>query len=180
MRCISLIVGIGEARRQGGESFERTLRIHVAKMIWTPETRLRNAFAKSIRRGGSINAELSPVAPEHIASLLSPGERCVVVIRDKKQRLLWATDRRVLREDGPSVRELFDFRDVGRVYRMAREKHWEVSKVDNYDRLEIDLTSGENRQFTPDELDHAYFPILMFLEWLCEQNRPSVQHVRHG
>jgi hypothetical protein len=78
--------------------------VHFTKMIaWNPGTRLHNAFAKALHKGHVRNAELSPHAPEQIASLLSLGEKCIVVVRDKKQRLLWLTDSRVLREDGPAV-----------------------------------------------------------------------------
>jgi hypothetical protein len=63
--------------------------VDFAKMIaWNPETRLRNVFAKALHKDHVRNAELSPPAPEHIASLLSLGEKCIVVVRDKKQRLL--------------------------------------------------------------------------------------------
>jgi hypothetical protein len=113
--------------------------VDFAKMIaWNPETRLRNVFAKALHKGHVRNAELSPPAPEHIASLLSLGEKCIVVVRDKKQRLLWVTDRRLLMEDGPAVSELFAFSAVERVHWMARENRFQLSKSDNFDRLEID------------------------------------------
>jgi hypothetical protein len=143
--------------------------VHFAKMItWNPETRLRNVFAKALHKGHVRNAELSPQAPEQIASLLSLGEKCVVV-RDKKRRLLWVTDRRLLREDGPAVSELFAFSAVERVHWMSRENRFQLSKSDNFDRLEIDLTPGETREVTLDGLDQAVFPLLNFLQWFARK-----------
>jgi hypothetical protein len=119
-------------------------------IVWTSETRLRNVFAKAVHHGHVRNAELSPPAPE--------------------QRLLWLTDQRVLREDGRLITELFAFSAVERVHWMARERRFEVSKSDNFDQLEIDLTSGDAApEFMLDELDQAVFPILNFLQWLTRQ-----------
>jgi hypothetical protein len=138
-------------------------------IAWNPEARLRNVFAKALYKGHVRNAELAPHAPQHITSLLSSGERCVVVLRDKKQRILWLTDRRLLREEGAAVSVLFVFGDVERVHWMARENRFEVSKKDNFDRLEIDLASGETREVTLDGLDQAVFPLLNFLQWLARK-----------
>ena len=150
--------------------------VDFAKMIaWNPETRLRNVFAKALHKGHVRNAELSPPAPEHIASLLSLGEKCIVVVRDKKQRLLWVTDRRLLMEDGPAVSELFVFSAVERVHWMARENRFQLSKSDNFDRLEIDLMSGETREVILDELDQAVFPLLSFLQRLARKRLPDVE-----
>jgi hypothetical protein len=66
----------------------------------------------------------------------------------QEARLLWITDRSVLREDGPPVRELFAFSDVERVHWMVRVNRFQVSKSENFDRLEIDPTSGETQEFT--------------------------------
>jgi len=143
-------------------------------IIWTFETRLRNVFAKALHHGHVKNAELSPPTPEQIVSLLSLGEKCIVVIRDKKRRLLWITDRRVLREDGPSVLELFAFSAVERVHWMARENSAQLSKRDYFDRLEIDLASGEIRELTLGELDQAIFPLLSFLKWLTRQGQSDL------
>ena len=149
--------------------------VDFAKMIaWNPETRLHNVFAKAVHKGYVRNAELSPPTPEHIASLFSLGEKCIVVVRDKKRRLLWVTDRRLLREDGPAVSELFAFSAVERVHWMARENAFQLSKSDNFDRLEIDLMSGKTREVTLDELDQAVFPLLTFFEWLAQKRLPDV------
>ncbi len=95
------------------------------------------------------------------------------MVRDKKQRLIWATDRRVLMDDGSAVTELFAFSSVDRVHWMAREKPWELSKSDNFDRLEIDLMSDETREMTLDQLDQAVFPLLNFFRWLARRQPPS-------
>ena len=122
----------------------------------------------------SVTAELSPHTPEQIVSLLSLGEKCIVVVRDKKQRLLWMTDLRLLREDGAAMRVLFAFSAVERVHWMAREDPFQLSKSDNFDRLEIDLTSGEPREVTLDGLDQAVFPLLSFWQWLTRKRVPDV------
>jgi len=136
---------------------------------WNAETRLRNVFAKALHKGHVRNAELDPHAPEQIALLLPLGEKCIVVVRDKRQRVIWVTDRRLLREDGPSVSELFAFSAVEQVHWMARENRFQLSKSDNFDRLEIDLTRGETREITLDGLDQAVFPLLSFLQWLIRK-----------
>jgi hypothetical protein len=138
-------------------------------IVWTPQTRLRNVFAKALHHGHVRNAELGPSTPEQIASRLSSGEECIVIVRDKKQRTLWMTDRRLLREDGSAVTELFAFSAVNRVHWMARERPWEVSKRDNFDRLEIDLMSDDAPEFTLDELDQAVYPLLSFFKWLARE-----------
>ncbi len=78
------------------------------------------------------------------------------------------------------VNDLFAFVDVERVHWMARENRFELSKSDNFDRLEIDLVSGEKRQVTLDELDQAVFPLLEFFKWLSSQRMkaglPVVPH----
>lgn len=149
--------------------------VHFAQMIaWNPETRLRNVFAKALHKGHVRNAELNPRASEQIASLLLSGEKCIVVVRDKKQRLLWVTDQRLLREDGASVIVLFAFSAVVQVHWMARENKFQLSKSDNFDRLEIDLTPGETPEVTLDGLDQAVFPLLNFLQWFV---RKRVQDV---
>ena len=156
--------------RQGSDGWNGTALVHFAKMIvWTPQTRLRNVFAKSVHHGHVRNAELGAPVPGQIASLLSSGEECIVTVRDKRQRFLWITDRRVFREDGPVVTELFAFSDVERVHWMARERPWEVSKSENFDRLEIDLLSDDSPGFTLDELDQAVFPLLSFFKWLARE-----------
>jgi hypothetical protein len=143
-------------------------------IAWNPETRLRNVFAKALHNGHVRNAELNPHVPEQIASLLSLGEKCIVVVRDKKQRLLWVTDSRLVREDGPVVSVLFEFSAVERVHWMARENRFQLSKSDNFDRLEIDLTPGATREVTLDGLDQAVFPLLSFLQWLVRKRVPNV------
>jgi len=143
-------------------------------IAWTIETRLRNVFAKTLHKGHVRNAELSPHTPEHIVSHLSLGEKCIVVIRDKKQRLLWVTDCRLLMEEGTAVSVLFELSAVERVHWMARENRSQISKADNFDRLEIDLALGETREVTLDGLDQAVFPLLNFLRWLTEKRIPDV------
>ena len=72
------------------------------------------------------------------------------------------------------VSELFAFSAVERIHWMARENRFQLSKSDNFDRLEIDLTSGETREFTLDGLDQAVFPLLNFLQWLVRKRIADV------
>jgi len=63
---------------------------------------------------------------------------------------------------------------VVQVHWMARENKFQLSKSDNFDRLEIDLTPGETPEVTLDGLDQAVFPLLNFLQWFV---RKRVQDV---
>ena len=131
----------------------------------TAERRLQILFKKEIHHGFARNAVLSPNLTEQVKDSLQPDERCVVLVRDKMQRGLWFTDRRLLRQDAAEVVELFPYDAVQRVHWMARENRFQLRKEEYFDRLEIDLRTGEAQI---DGLDQAWLPVLEFLQWAAK------------
>jgi hypothetical protein len=131
----------------------------------TAERRLQILFKKEIHHGFLRNALLSPNPTEQVKDSLQPDERCVVLVKDKMQRGLWFTDRRLLREDASGVLELFSYVAVRRVHWMARENRFQLPKEEYFDRLEIDLETGDAQI---DGLDQAYLAVLQFLQWVAK------------
>lgn len=131
-----------------------------------PDKYLHLQFKKSIHHGFARNAELNPVATEPVKELLKADEPCLVLVRDKRQRYLWLTDRRMLRQDASDVSELFSYDAVREVHWMARENPFALPKTEFFDRLEIDLHEGG---VEVDGLDQAVFPLLQFLQFVAKK-----------
>jgi hypothetical protein len=131
----------------------------------TAEKRLQALFKKKIHQGYVRNAVLSPEPSSQVTGALRPEERCVVLVRDKRQRNLWFTDRRLLRQQGPNVVELFPYEHVERVHWMARENKYQLPKREFFDRLVVDFDGGG---VEIDGLDQSYLPVLQFLQFVAK------------
>ncbi len=59
---------------------------------------------------------------------------------------------------------MFPYKAVRKVYWMARENPFRSPKEECFDRLELDLDTGD---LQVDGLDQAYLPILEFLQWVA-------------
>ena len=132
----------------------------------TPERYLELQFKKGIHRGNIHNAELKPVPSEPVIAKLDGKESCLVLVRNKRQQCLWFTDRRLLRQDGSEVAELFPYESVKAVHRMSREHPLSMSKTEHFDRLEIDFDGGG---VEIDGLDQAYLPVFQFLRFVASR-----------
>lgn len=71
--------------------------------------------------------------------------------------------RSTLRQDGPTVVELFPYEQVDKVHWMARENRFQLPKREYFESLLVDLGGGEAEI---DGLDQAYLPMLQFLQFL--------------
>jgi hypothetical protein len=131
----------------------------------TAEKRLHILFKKKIHHGYVRNAVVSPDPSTEVKDALRSEEHCVVLVRDKKQRSLWFTDRRLLRRDASNVIELFPYELVQRAHWMARENRFQLPKQEYFDRVVVDLDAGG---VEIDGLDQAYLPVLQFLQFVAK------------
>ena len=140
-------------------------------MLITAERRLQILFKKAIHHGHVKNAELNPTPTEHLKAALLPEERCIVLVRDSRQRSMWFTDRRLLRQDASQLIELFSYRAVRNAYWMAKENPFRLQKTKYFDQLELELDTGG---LIVEGLQQAYLPILQFLQWVAENHATGV------
>ena len=131
----------------------------------TTERHLEILFRKNIHHGYVRNAVLSPDLSRQVKNALHPGERCVVLVQDKGQRSLWFTNHRLLKQDGENIIELFPYDQVQQVHWMAKENRFQLPKREYFDRLVVDLGTGE---VEIDGLDQAYLPVLQFLQFVAK------------
>lgn len=139
----------------------------------TPARYLLLQFKKGIHRGHIYNAELNPAPAEPLVNQLDQGECCLVLVRDKRQQYcLWFTDRRLLRQDSAEVMQLFRYDAVQKVHWMAKENRFHLRKEEYFDRLEVDLDTGEA---VIDGLDQAYLPVLQFLQFVAKKQASGMR-----
>lgn len=151
----------------------------------TPERYLELQFIKGIRKGYLTNAELSPPAIEELRPCLSSDERCIVAVQDKTGGRLWFTNQRLFLQNESGVITLFEYQDVQHVHWMFKDYFRNLrppsplpdeeaarTKMEHFDRLEVELKGGGASMVTIEGLNGAYQPIFQFLQFLT-QPRPS-------
>lgn len=146
----------------------------------TPERYLQLQFIKGIRRKHVANAELAPKGTDALLSYMAPNEHCIVAVRDKQGRRLWFTNVRLIFEERSDVTELFEYGAVRNVHWMFKdfwdgvrtdsEKEIARTKLNHFDRLEVELKAQDARLVILEGLDQSYLPIFQFLQFLA-QNR---------
>jgi hypothetical protein len=135
----------------------------------TPERYLYLQFAKALHHGYVRNAVLNPEPARELADSLFEGERCIVAVEDKRQRLLYFTDRRLLIASGSNVRVLFEYAAVRHGYWMDKENWAAMDKQTHFDRLQVEV--NEVGLVTLEGLDQAYSPLIQFLWWLARRSQ---------
>jgi hypothetical protein len=152
----------------------------------TPERYLELQFIKGIRKGYLTNAELSPQGTALLLPYMSSEEHCIVVVQDKQKRRLWFTNRRLLLQEQSKVTALFEYEAVERVHWMFKDfwvrlrplsalpdEEFVRTKTDHFDRLEVELKTGNAGLVTLEGLDQSYLPIFQFLQFLTQTRSSS-------
>ena len=152
----------------------------------TPERFLELQFKKGIRKGYLTNAELAPQRTDALRPYLSSEERCIVVVQDKQKRRLWFTNCRLLLQEQSNVSTLFEYEAVEHVHWMFKDyfgrlrppnplphEEFARTKREHFDRLEVELKTGDASLVPLEGLDQSYLPIFQFLQFLTQPRSPS-------
>lgn len=136
--------------------------------------KLRIKFRNALRKGFVNNAELDPEWPPSFHLTAEPDETLIVRVDSTKGGHYWFSDRRLLQEEAGTMAELFRYEAIQKAHWMFRDlaDRWgrvesprEITemKIDHFDRLELELPSGN---VALEGLDQAYMPALNFFWWV--------------
>lgn len=141
--------------------------------------KLRILFRTALRKGFVRNTELDPVLPPSFRLDLEPDETFIVRIDSTKGVHYWFSDRRLIEENADTTQELLRYEAIQathwmfsdlteRLKRVRSSDEVSAMKVEHYDRLEIELPTGN---VVLEGLGQAYSPVPNFFRWATKPGR---------